>query len=324
MARDGAFDGTDVMITWHPMAATRIWGFSSLANYQVYFHFKGTSAHAAAAPEQGRSALDAAELMSVGVNYLREHIVQEARIHYAYIDAGGVSPNVVQPTASVLYFIRAPHSSQVKTIFDRVVDIARGAALMAGVTMELEWDSACSEYIVNDTLGRVMYENMKELGEIEYTSEEKSLAAEYVKTLDGNARESVMNLVRKEFPGMTACEAEVMASEPILGKLFPYSMTDAATPGSTDVGDASWIAPTVQMTVACFPNGTSPHSWQWVSAGKSSAAHKGMIYAAKAMAMTALDAIEDPDIVARAHDEFDRRLGGIPYNCAIPANVKPR
>jgi aminobenzoyl-glutamate utilization protein B len=324
MARAGVFDGVDVMMTWHPMAETKIWGSSSLANYQIFFHFKGISAHAASAPEQGRSALDALELMSVGVNYLREHVIQEARIHYAYTDAGGASPNVVQSTASVLYFIRAPKSSQVKPIFDRVADIARGAALMSGTTMEIEWDSACSEYIVNDVLGRVMYENMKELGEIEYTNEEKSLAAEYVKTLGENARENVLAAIRRGFAPITPSEAEKMASKPILNDLFPYAMTDTAMAGSTDVGDASFVAPTVQMTVACFPTGTSAHSWQWVSFGKSSAAHKGLVYAAKVMAMTGLDAIDDPNIVKKARDEFNERTGGAAYSCAIPADVKPK
>ena len=142
MAREGAFDGLDGILTWHPMGETAIWGTSSLANYQVCFQFKGISSHAAAAPDQGRSALDAAELMNVGVNYLREHVAQEARIHYTYLDVGGEFPNVVQPTSALLYFIRAPHSFQVKDIYERVVDIARGAALMTGTQMNVEWHSA--------------------------------------------------------------------------------------------------------------------------------------------------------------------------------------
>ncbi|MDR1019384.1 MAG: amidohydrolase [Synergistaceae bacterium] len=324
MARGGVFDGTDVMLTWHPWTETKIWGTSSLANYQVFFHFKGTSAHAAASPELGRSALDAAELMSVGVNYLREHIVQDARIHYAYTNAGGESPNVVQPNASVLYFIRAPKSSQVRPIFERVVDIAKGAALMTGTMVEVEWDSACSEYIVNDTLARVMYENMKELGDLKYTAQEMDYAREYVGTLPAGAAGNVAALIKKCFPGIGQDKADAMASEPVQGELFPYAMSDEAMKGSTDVGDASWIAPTAQALVSCFPTGTASHSWQWVACGKSSIAHKGLIYAGKAMAMTALDVIDDPSIAEKAKQEHLERLGGETYNCAIPKDVTPR
>ena len=323
MARAGVFDGTDAMFTWHPWAETRLWGTSSLANYQVYFHFKGISSHAAASPDQGRSALDALELMSVGVNYLREHVVQEARIHYAYTNAGGMSPNVVQPNASALYFIRAPKSSQVRPIFERVVDIAKGAALMSGTTMELEWDSACSEYIVNDALGRVMYENMKEMGDLQYTNEEKEYARRYIATLPGNTRQGVVELIKRSFAPIGLEKAEAMAAEPIQGELFPYLMTDAAMPGSTDVGDASWVVPTAQVLATCYPTGTPGHSWQWVATGKSSLVHKGLIYAGKVMAMTALDAISDPEIVTKAKQEHRERLNGEKYNCAIPDDVKP-
>ncbi|MDR0617123.1 MAG: amidohydrolase [Synergistaceae bacterium] len=324
MAREGVFDGADAMFTWHPWTETRVWGTSSLANYQVYFHFKGVSSHAAASPELGRSALDAAELMSVGVNYLREHVIQDARIHYAYTNAGGASPNVVQPNASVLYFIRAPKSSQVREIFERVVDIAKGAALMTGTAMEVEWDSACSEYVVNDALGRVMYENMSRLGDLRYSDEEKEYAMRYVRTLPDGSEKSVARLIKKSFSGICDEKAETMASEPVQGELFPYEMSEEPMKGSTDVGDASWIAPTAQALVTGYPTGTAAHSWQWVASGKSPVAHKGMIYAAKAMAMTALDAIDDAEILKNAKGEHQKRLNGGKYSCAIPKDVIPR
>lgn len=324
MARAGVFDGTDAMFTWHPWTETKLWGSSSLANYQVYFHFKGVSSHAAASPELGRSALDAVELMSVGVNYLREHVIQEARIHYAYTNAGGTSPNVVQPNASVLYFVRAPKSSQVKPIFDRVVDIAKGTALMTGTTLEIEWDSACSEYVINETLGRLMYRNMQELGDQTYTEEELVYAKQYTDALGENARQSVAGMIRKCFAPIDAGEADKMASCPIQGELFPYMMTETAMSGSTDVGDASWIAPTAQLMATCYPTGTASHSWQWVATGKSSIAHKGMLYAAKTIAMTALDVLDNPEIAEEAKKEHAERLGGEAYNCAIPADVTPK
>lgn len=324
MARAGVFDGTDAIFTWHPWAETRVWGSSSLANYQVFFNFKGISAHAAAAPEAGRSALDAAELMNVGVNYLREHVIQEARIHYAYTNVGGASPNVVQPNATVLYFIRAPRSSQVKPIFERVVDVAKGAALMTGTSMQIEWDSACSEFIVNDTLSRALYENMRELGDIKYTDKEEEYASEFVRTLPETAKKSVESAISRAFSGVSKSEAEKMADMPIQGELYPYELSDAAMSGSTDVGDASWIAPTAQVLATCYPTGTLSHSWQWVATGKSSIAHKGMLYAAKAMAMTALDVIHDPETLKKAKDEHVKRRDGEEYHCAIPADVKPR
>lgn len=324
MARAGVFAGLDAILTWHPMTETRIWGSSSLANYQVYFEFKGLSAHAAAAPQHGRSALDAAELMNVGVNYLREHIIQEARIHYAYIDAGGQFPNVVQPHTKLLYFIRAPKSLQVKEIFDRVVKVAEGAAHMTETRMEILWDSACAEYVVNDKLARIMYANMEELGDIEYTDEELAFAATYTDTFGAESKKSAKMLVKNAFDGAGEEKIEQLLKKPIIGALFPYMLTDAAMPGSTDVGDASWQAPTVQLTATCYPFAAVAHSWQYVACGKSSLAHKGLLYAGKTIAMTALDLLENPQLLKEANEEFRQRLQGEIYNCPIPDSVKPQ
>ena len=324
MARAGVFDGLDVILTWHPMTETMIWGCSSLANYQVYFNFKGVSSHAAASPQYGRSALDAAELMSVGVNYLREHIVQEARIHYAYLDAGGISPNVVQPTAKVLYFIRAPHSAQVKEIFERVVDVAKGAAMMTGTTMEVEWDSACAEYIVNDSLAKVMYANMEVLGDLEFSEAEYQFAKQYTDGLDEMSKTTFADKIRSWFPDKSEAEVEALAEKSLMNELVPYSLTDAAMPGSTDVGDASWQAPTAQMLAACYPAGTVAHSWQYVACGKSDFTHKGLIYAGKVIAMTALDVLEKPEIVKQAAEEYNKRTASGKYHCPIPMDVHPK
>lgn len=323
MAREGLFKGVDSLITWHPWTENRIWDTSSLANFQVYFNFKGISAHAAAAPHLGRSALDAAELMNIGVNYLREHVIDEARVHYAYMDAGGQSPNVVQPTSSLLYFIRAPKSQQVKEIYDRIVKIAQGAALMTETELEIKWDSACSEYIINDVLGKVMYKNMELVGEIDYTNEEMAYAKRYMDTLDSVSLSNHERTVKNYFKDLPTKEVEDIAKAPLIKKLVPYSMTDKALPGSTDVGDASYNAPTVQLVAACYPAGTAPHSWQWTATGKSSILHKGLIYAAKVMAMTALDLLKSPETIAKAKEEFDERLGGQPYQNYIPSDVKP-
>jgi len=324
MARDDAFDGVDAFLTWHPMADTQPWTFSTLANYQVYFHFKGRSSHAAAAPHMGRSALDACELMNVGVNYLREHIIPEARVHYAYTDVGGKAPNVVQATASQLYFIRAPKSSQVREIFERVVDIAKGAALMTGTSMEFEFDSACAEYIVNKTLTEAAYNNMLELGSMPFTGEEFSEAQKYVDQFDEAAQNALRAKIKKMYEGESVEFLEKVVSKSLLNDVCPLKFADAVLPGSTDVGDASWQAPTAQFTLGVYPAGTVPHSWQWVAFGKSSAVHKGLIYAGKVMAMTALDIIEKPELLQRAKTEWKESLGGEVYRSAIPADIMPK
>ncbi len=323
MARAGVFEGLDAIITWHPMNENRVWGESSLANFQVSFNFKGISAHAAAAPHEGRSALDAAELMNIGVNYLREHIIQDARVHYAYTDVGGGAPNVVQPTASLLYFIRAPKSTQVKAIFDRIVKIAEGAALMTETELEVVWDSAASDYVVNKVLAHTMQENMESLGGTAYSEEEKAYAQRYVETLSENEKSSNEKKVRSGFKNLSEEQVKELIEEPILGKVYPLNLSQVVLPGSTDVGDASQNAPTVQCLTASYPAGTSPHSWQWVATGKGPILHKGMLFASKVMAATAVDLYEDPVILERASEEFQWKMPK-GYKNYIPEDVKPQ
>jgi aminobenzoyl-glutamate utilization protein B len=323
LARAGAFSGLDAALTWHPMMENSVWTMSSLANYQIFFSFKGVSAHAAAAPENGRSALDAAELMSVGVNYLREHIIPEARVHYAYTDAGGGLPNVVQASSELLYFIRAPKPAQVQGIFERVCDIAKGAALMTGTAMSLRWDSAAANYLVNNTLGRAMHANMSALGPLTWTESELAFARSFQDTLAESARTAIPATVARYFPGASATEIEAMAAKPILDDIVPYQETDQVLAGSTDVGDASWHTPTVQGFIACYPQGTVPHSWQLTACGQSSLVHKGLIHAAKIIAFTAADILENPQLVAEAKAEHERRLAGKRYRCPIPPEVNP-
>ncbi|MDR1030727.1 MAG: amidohydrolase [Treponema sp.] len=323
IARAGLFNDLDAVLTWHPMTETAIWGVSSLANYQIYFRFKGTSAHAAAAPEYGRSALDAAELMNIGVNYLREHTIQESRIHYAYTDVGGGAPNVVQASAELLYFIRAPKSSQVREIYERVVDIARGAALMTGTSMEIKWDSSCAEYLVNDALGKAMYANLVAVGPNTYTPEELAFARQYINGLDDMSRARIPAKVASLFPGETPERIAEIAAKPIISDIAPYSMSGQVLPGSTDVGDASWHAPTAQVTIACYPAGTVSHSWQHVACGQSSLIHKGLIQAAKVIALTSLDLLKKPDLVEAAKVEHQQRLIGESYQNPIPPEVIP-
>lgn len=323
MARDGVFDSLDSILTWHPMDNTNLWSYSSLAVMQAYFHFKGTAAHAAAAPDLGRSALDAAELMNIGVNFLREHIIDSGRIHYAFTDAGGPSANVVQPTASLYYFVRAPKSSQAKAIYDRVVKIAEGAALMTGTEVEVEFSAACADYLVNRTLGDVMYQNLLQAQPV-FTQEELEYARPFCAQLSPDAQVSRRAKLQESFPQSGAAEIDALDASSINGKI--PELTYPATPmmGSTDVGDASWIAPTAQVVVTTAPNGTPPHCWQWVATGKSSIAHKGMLAAGKTIAFTALDLLQNPAIVQAAKEEHAASLAKNPYVCGIPKNIVPK
>jgi aminobenzoyl-glutamate utilization protein B len=323
LARAGVFTGLDAALTWHPMMENSVWTMSSLANYQIFFSFKGRSAHAAAAPENGRSALDAAELMNVGVNYLREHIIEEARIHYAYTDVGGGLPNVVQASSELLYFIRAPKPAQVKSIFERVAAIAEGAALMTGTTMSIRWDSAAANYLMNNTLGRAMHANMSALGPMAWTQEELAFARSFQATLDEGTRGAIPAVLARYFPGADQAALAAMAAKPMLDDIVPYQETDRILPGSTDVGDVSWHVPTAQVFTACYPQGTVSHSWQLTACGKSSLVHKGLIYAAKIIAFTAADILENPALAAEAKAEYQKRLDGECYCCPIPPEVIP-
>ncbi|HBZ82706.1 MULTISPECIES: M20 family metallopeptidase [Brevibacillus] len=311
MARAGLFDDVDFALCWHPMGYNSIMAVESLANYQVYFKFKGKSAHAAASPHLGRSALDAVELMNVGVNYLREHIITDARVHYAITNSGGLSPNVVQPYAEVLYLVRAPKVDQVQEIYERVCKIAKGAAMMTETEVEIVFDKACSNLVQNRTLEEVMYKNYQELGVPVHDEAELQLA----KAMRATLSEQEKATAERQSPGTPDPD--------MVTWLNPYNGGTIPLNGSTDVGDVSWITPTAQCTTACFINGSTLHSWQWVALGATSMAHKGMLHAGKVMAATAVDMLQNPELIAKAKAELKERLGSKEYVCPIPDGVMP-
>lgn len=310
MVRDGAFDDVDVALTWHPASMTAVWNFSTLSNIQARFAFEGISAHAASSPHLGRSALDAVELMNVGVNYLREHMIDGARVHYAVTDTGGHSPNVVQRTASVIQLIRAPVISQANALFSRVKKIAEGASLMTETDVEVHFEKAASNYIPNHTLGELMGRVIHELGAPVFSDEEMSLAKQFQNTLS-NEELHAANI------GMEALNFALQ--KPLSDIAIPYFETDHVLAGSTDVGDVSWVVPTAQCVSSCFAVGTSYHSWQLVAQGKSSFAHKGMLHASKILALTAMAVLRDPSLLKKAHAELE----GLVYENPIPREVKP-
>lgn len=324
MAKKQAFSGLDAALAWHPMAVNMIFDMCMLANYQVLYKFKGLASHAAAAPHLGRSALDAVELMNVGANFLREHVIQEARIHYAITNAGGFSPNVVQPSAEVLYLIRAPKTPQVEEIYQRINNIARGAALMTDTEVEIQFVKACANVVPNKTLGKVLYDNFKEQPLPQYSEEEQRFAAQIAATVQHKSSE-LQKLKSLTPADIRRCEQE-LAGKDLCDILLPFyeDGADVLLSGSSDVGDVSWNVPTAQITTACYALGTPEHSWQLVSQGRSSIAHKGLLLAAKTIAGAAVDLFEHTTLIDKAKKEFAERLGNNVYKSAIPDSVKPR
>ena len=323
MAKEGAFSDLDAAITWHPGDMTRTCTSSSLANYQVAYKFYGTSAHAGGAPHLGRSALDALELMNMGVQFLREHVIPEARIHYAITNTGGYSPNVVQPYAEVLYLIRAPKNRQVEEIYQRVNRIAEGAAHMTETRVEIDFVKGCSNLISNKVIAKKLWENLNELGAPEYTEEELAFAKEIHESVGDSCYESLEKQA-KIFKRDVRNEIMSHKGEAMYQFVLPYDDNGVMSFGSTDVGDVSWNCPTAQAYVATWAAGTPGHSWQIVSQGKSGLAHKGLIYAAKAMAGAAIDMYEDPALIDEAKLEMEETLDGDTYLCPIPDGCKPR
>ena len=254
MARDGVFKGVDIALSWHPNQLNSVWAFSTLANVRIHYFFKGVSAHAGTSPHLGRSALDALELMNMGVQFLREHIIPEARIHYAITNTGGDAPNVVQAEAESVYLIRAPKNDQVREIYERVNQIARGAAMMCGVEVEIQLEKACSNILVNHTLEEVLYENMKAVGLPEYTEEEYAFASAIQDTMPG--RQKLADRFERIMGEKGRVLGEQYDKKSIYSFILPYRPSEKPLSGSSDVGDVSWVCPTSQIVAATCAGGT--------------------------------------------------------------------
>ena len=306
MAKQDLFYGLDAAITWHPDDSNQVTSGSYLACVQVEYKFEGVAAHAAGCPHMGRSALDAVELMNIGVQFLREHMPVSDRIHYSITDAGGISPNVVQPTAQVLYMVRSDTVAKVKNLLARVEDIAKGAALMTGTTLKRRFIDGTADVVPNSVLEKAGFKNFEATELPEYSEEELAFAEELKKTYltDGlpgfasNFSPEIANFVSEKTNGGEKAQNDF---------LMPLYHSEVTLPGSTDVGDVSWQTPTAQINTATWTSGIPGHSWQVVSMGKSTIAKKGMNLAAKVMAATAVDLFEDPELLAEAKAEFLER-----------------
>ncbi len=313
MARAGTFSDVDVAISWHPAAFSGVNEAVSLANTRIDFTFHGRASHAAAAPHLGRSALDAVELMNVGVNYMREHMPSDARVHYALLDAGGIAPNVVQARAKVRYLIRARELPELTRLIERVRKIADGAALMTETRVESQVVSAVSNLLANTPLEKAMHDNLQRIGPPPFDDADRAFAAKIQATLTDEDIESAYRRVGLPMqPGVSLCD-----------QIVPLDAKSAPMMGSTDVGDVSWVVPTVQARGATYAIGTPGHSWQLTAQGKLPAAHKGLVHVAKVMAGTAVDVIGDEVLLARAKADHEARIGRNPYVCPLPDDLGP-
>lgn len=320
IARAGYFDNVDFAYTWHPETINEVGSKGSVAIMGANFTFNGVAAHAGAEPHLGRSALDAVELMNVGCNYLREHMIDAARIHYAYSDAGGSAPNVVQSCAVIKYEVRAPKVSQVQELFTRVVDVAKGAALMTGTKMQYEITMAFSDYTANRTLGAVVDQCFRELGAPDWTEEDYDLAAGFLRTYP----RSTMAGIREKLGTYFAPEELDKALEkPLDSMVHPFNPKETGyNSGSTDVGDVGYATPTVMFHVATACLGNVGHSWQNTAFACSGIGMKGMLRAAEVMTLSAIRTMAQPELIRKAKEELIRKNGG-KYRCPLPDYVTP-
>lgn len=319
MARDGVFSQLDCALCWHPGDINGAPAVRSLANQQIFYRFHGTSAHASASPHLGRSALDAVTLLNTGVQFLREHVIPEARIHYAVTNTGGYSPNVVQSEAEALYLIRAPKMSQTAEIRARIDDVARGAALMTGVNVEIAFVKSCANLVPNRTLANTLTANLQEIPRPRYTEAELAYAKNMQDTLP--VKDSLI-ATTKNLEAKLQSLIKPYIGEPIHTFAVPELPITVSLPSSTDVGDVSWICPVGQLQAVTMCSGTPAHSWQRTAQGKSSIAHKGVIYAGKVMAGGVIDLLLNPEIIKEARQEWQSQLNGETYQ-PIPKDILP-
>ncbi|MEQ1799912.1 MAG: amidohydrolase [Lacibacter sp.] len=298
LVRAGLFKDVDVAIHWHPGNDNEVTMTSALANMSAKFRFRGISAHASASPERGRSALDGVEAMDNMVNMMREHIPQETRIHYV-ITSGGKAPNVIPDYAEVYYYVRHPKRDQAQSIFNRVVNAANGAALGTDTKMEYEIIGGTHDLLLNRTLAEVMQKNLEKTGGVIYTPAEVDFGTKIQSSFG--------------FPAPPISNAALIT---------PLKTVTDAGGGSTDVGDVSYVVPTVGISTATWVPGTPAHSWQAVACGGTEIGTKGMMTSAKTMAMTAIDLFLHPEIIQKAKAEFKQSIGNYQYK-ALLGDRKP-
>ena len=319
LAREGAFDDLAAALTWHPAEINAVKGVGALAVMGVLYTFKGRPAHAASAPQAGRSALDAAELMNIGCQFLREHMTSDCRLHYAFRDVGGSAPNVVQASASLHYYIRAARVDGMFRLFDRLNKVAAGAAMMTETEMEYRIIDGFSDYVPNRILSELMDRCMQEVGAPAFDEADYALAAQFAGSLSEDERRSNLQGPCEDNGLPSAYFGDKVLYDEVHPLLFAPGRTSY---GSTDVGDVSYCAPTAQCEIAARALGTGAHTWQMTAQANSPIGEKGLITAAKVLALTAVRAAADPALLARAREEWKQSCPD-GYRCPMPAENRP-
>ena len=315
MARDGHFDGVDGVFTWHPGSTNGISWSDSIACIELEYEFFGTTSHAGGAPHLGRSALDACELMNVAVNYLREHMPSDARIHYAYLDAGGTAPNIVQDHARIEYMVRAPRTKQAQDLLARVTDCARGAALMTGTTMQIHLRNGYSDCHHNHVMSRILEEALLEFGAPEWDEADYELARQFVAQYNPAQYEAFVAKVKEIYPADQVADKLENPLDTFIPRFTP-EIPKPTGGGSTDVGDVAYVTPTTELGIATACLGCPGHSWMMTAQTNSSIGMKGMLRAAEVMALAAIKAMHSPEKLAEARAEMLEYTGGV-YNCPM-------
>lgn len=309
MAREGVFDDLDCCLTWHPGTSNVVQNYSTQAMISIKFRFHGVPAHAAGAPHAGRSALDAVEIMNISANYLREHLVDGTRIHYA-ITNGGQAPNIVPDEAEVWYYLRGENRDQVEDVLMRMHDIAKGAALITGTTTSHELLANCYHMLTNYTMDTLNYRNMEDYPMESFTSDEVAYAAILRKSMDPK-------LIEESRRQLQLDSNDILPTK----NFYNITMKDTTMPGSTDVADVSWITPLASIGTTCGPIGTQVHAWQATAVFGTSIGLKGMHYAARIMALTAYDLLTEPALVEQAKAEFIKATVDKPYQAGLDETV---
>ena len=323
MARDGAFDDLDAALNFHPYSYNMPSKGIAVGVNSIYYRFKGRTSHAGGSPHEGRSALDAVELMNVGVNYLREHVKDDVRIHYI-ITKGGEAPNIVPDEAEAYYFIRAAKPDYLQEVVERVAKVAKGAAMMTETEVDIIFEEGCSALLNNHYLADLHYDAMELVGPITYTQEEIDFAQKINDGFPRTNADYIDDEVEYFKPPMEIVEIfDGYRDQPLIGVNFPPLDERNIGTGSTDVGDLSQIIPVSMLCTTCFSTGTPGHTWGVVATSGMSIGHKGMMHAAKAMALTALDLYTDPEHLVKIHEEFKRTMKGRPYVSPVSADSKP-
>jgi aminobenzoyl-glutamate utilization protein B len=315
MVRDGLFQNLDAVFSHHPGTMNMAPLGSSNAMNSVKFRFHGVASHAGGSPHRGRSALDAVELMNTGVNFMREHVVQEARIHYI-IEQGGGAPNIVPATADSWYFVRAPLRSQVNQIYQWILQIAEGAALMTQTKHEFKLLTGCYNLLSIPSMANLVIQNMRDIGASQYSNEELQFAKQLQATIPSeNIIEELRRSKREDWRDLIGIVMDTSIPD-------PWGINEVGG-GSTDVGDVSWLVPTIEFSTATYALGIPGHSWQKVAMGRSSISHKSLFFAAKTMACCAIDMFTKPSLRLKVQDEWKTARQEEQYTSPLPPHLKP-